>query len=359
MNPTALAARVSASICIFVLAGGAALAQRAVRPGADDLRAKAERALADKDHPRALQAYEQLRQEYKVAAPDLLQAIASSRAGDLRRDNDPRIRAEACAALFLLGNHPDCASQMATIANDAAVDVPSRLAAAESLRMANLAGERLFDFVLGQALTRSPTAAAEALAQLDPAASRGPLKRLAADSDNGDARYIATMALARMRGDDLVPVLRTIASEKSAGAARLAAYIGLAGNGDVEGLKVLNETLPLIKGRERVEAALALISLNDPRGPSLLAEVAGGDHELLRLVAAEAMFAIRRQAAERVILEGLTSGNPWVRARAIRAVDTVKMPQPDTVRRAMVDANSWVAAAATRAVIRETLTRPE
>jgi hypothetical protein len=108
-----------------------------------------------------------------------------------------------------------------------------------------------------------------------------------------------------------------------------------------------------------VEAALALISLNDPRGPSLLAEVSQGDHEMLRIDAAEAMLATRREAAERVILDGLASGNPWVRGRAIRAVETVKMPQPASLRRAMLDANSWVAASAIRAVLRETLTRPE
>jgi HEAT repeat protein len=359
MMPTAFAAHVSAGFATFILCAGPALAQKPVEgQGADGVRGQVERALADKDHPRALQAYERLREQYKIAAPDLLQAIASARAGVLRRDVDPRIRVEACAALFLLGNHPDCASQMTAIANDATVDLPSRLAAAGRLNTLKGTGERLFDHVLGQALGQSPSAAAEALAQVDSAASRGALKRLAADSDNADARYMATMALARMRGDDLVPVLRTIASEKSAGAARLAAFIGLAANGDAEGLKVLNETLPLIKGRERVEAALALIALNDPRGPSLLAEVAEGDNEMLRIDAAEAMFSTRREAAERVILNGLASGNPWVRARAIRAVETVKMPQPAAVRRAMIDANSWVAASATRAVLREASTRP-
>jgi HEAT repeat protein len=360
MTPISLAVHVSAGLCLFTLAGTPARAQTpAERPGAEAVRARVERALAQKDQPRALQAYEQLREQYKVAAPDLLQAIATARAEALRRDDDPRIKVEACAALLLPGRHADCVSQMTTIANDAGVDLPSRLAAAGTLRKANLAGEQLFDFVLGQALTRSPTAAADALAQLDPAASRDPLKRLAADSDNADARYMATMALARMRGDDLVPVLRTVASEKSAGAARLAAYIGLAANGDAEGLRVLNETLPLIKGRERVEAALALISLNDPRGPSLLAEVSQGDHDLLRIDAAEAMFPMRREAAGRVILDGLASGNPWIRARAIRAVEAVKMPQTASLRRAMLDSNSWVAASATRAVLRDALTRPE
>jgi HEAT repeat protein len=314
-------------------------------------RTAVEQALAANDIPKALQTYEQVRGK-DPQHTELLRSIAIARANQLRKDVDPRIRVDACAAVLVAARDRSCIDELTTLANDASVDVGSRLAAAVALREAKApGGDRLFEYVLGQAVEQSPSTAADILSRLPPPVSREALKRLAADSPNADARYIATMALSRLRGDDLIPVLRFVANDKSAAAARLPASIGLARNGDAEGLKVLNETLPYIRGRERIEAALTLVALKDPRGLTLLAEVAKGEHEIARVDAAEAMFASSPKEAEALLTEALKSGNPWVRVRAIRAITSLGMPQSATLRRALVDSNTSIAAAASRAAL--------
>ena len=314
-------------------------------------RASVQRALAVGDIPRALQTYEQVRAKDPAHA-ELLRSIAFARASQLRKDADPRIRIDACAAILLAAADRSCVDELTKLANDTTVDMGSRFAAASALRAANVIGsDRLFEFLLGQAMEQAPSTAADTLGRLPAAVSREPLKRLAADSTNADARYIAAMALSRMRGDDLIPVLRLVANDKTAGAARLPASIGLARNGDAEGLKVLNETLPYIRGRERTEAALVLVALKDPRGPSLLADVATGEHEIARIDAAEAMFSSRPKEAEALLSEALKSGNPWIRARALAAATSVGLRQTAVHRQSMLDRNGAVAVAAVRAAI--------
>lgn len=314
-------------------------------------RARVQLALVAGDVTRALQTYEQVRSKDPAHA-ELLRAIALTRATQLRKDVDPRIRVEACAAILLVNADRSCIDELTTLANDTSIDMGSRFAAADALRAAKVTGsDRLFEFILGQAMEQSPATAADTLGRLPAAVSREPLKRLAADSTNADARYVAAMALARMRSDDLIPVLRSVANDKSAGAARLPANIGLARNGDAQGLRVLNELLPHIKGRERTEAALVLVALKDPRGPSLLAEVAKGDHEIARIDAAEAIFSSRPKEAEALLADALKSGNPWVRARALAAGAFVGLRQTAIHRQGMIDGNPTVAVAAVRAAI--------
>ena len=314
-------------------------------------RAGVQRALASGDIANALQTYEQVRGKDPDHA-DLLRSIGMARANQLRKDADPRIRIDACAAVLVVVADRSCLDELTTAANDTSIDIGSRFTAADVLRANNVTGsDRLFEFLLGQTVEQAPSTAADTLSRLPSAVAREPLKRLAADSPNADARYIAAMALSRMRGDDLVPVLRFVANDKSAGAARLPASIGLARNGDPEGLKVLNETLPYIKGRERIEAALTLVALKDPRGPALLSEVATGEHAIARVDAAEAMFPSAPKEAETLLADALKSGNPWVRVRAIRAVTSLGLPQSAALRRTMADSNTSVAAAATHAVL--------
>ena len=349
-------ARVVAMLCLsFALVDPAVAQEPPTRDPSAVARERIERAIATQDLGPALAGYEQLRAK-DTSHRQVLGSIAFARMNQLRKDPDPRIRADACAAVLQTGAHRECTDELTTMANDGSLDAGSRLAAASALRAANVVGaDRIFEFVLGAAIEQSPASAADGLARLPASVSREPLKRLAADSSNADARYIATMALARMRGEDLLPVLRSVSSDKGAGAARLAADIGLAANGDRDALKLLNELLPHIRGRERVEAALALITLKDPRGPALLAEAATGEYEILRIEAAEAMYPTQRPAAERALNEGLASGNPWVRARAIRALTTLQIATTPPVRRAMLDKNSTVAVAAARAAMLEAI----
>lgn len=314
-------------------------------------RESARLALTAGDVARALQAYEQVRGK-DPAHLELLRSIALTRANQLRKEADPRIRVDACATILLATADRSCIDELTKLANDSSIDVGSRFAAADALRTARVTGsDRLFDFLLSQAIDQSPSTAADSLARLSPSLSREPLKRLAADSTNADARYIAAIALSRMRGDDLIPVLRSVATDPTAGAARLPAYIGLAANGDKEGLKVLNETLPLMKGRERVEAGLALVTLKDPRADSVLSEVTRGDHELVRIDAAEALYSRQPKDATRILNDALASGNPWIRARALQAATSVGLDQSASMRRAMLDRNTSVAVAAVRAAI--------
>lgn len=330
---------------------------RTVGPSADRARLQAEIAIARDDVPDAIEAYEQLQGTFRTPAPEILRAIAGAKARSLRTDADPLVRVTACEALLHVAAHAECITELNRVASDGTADATTRFAAARALYERNAPNAaRLLELVISAAISASPSVAAEGLAGLPQTVSNEPLKQLAM-SENRDARYVATLALARRRTADMLPLLRTTASDPEAGAARLVAYIGLAASGDPEALKILRETLPLITGRERLEAALALVAIRDPQGPPMLEGILKGEHEMLRIDAAEVLYPTHRSLATPVIVASMASANPWVRARAFQAMASLSVPTTPALRRSMADRNAWVASAATRAVLQEVVRR--
>ena len=145
-------------------------------------------------------------------------------------------------------------------------------------------------------------------------------------------------------------MLRAVAADRESGAARLIAHIGLAASGDLDSLKVLNETLPLMKGRDLLEAGRALVTLKDPRGTPILRSLAQEGDEMLRIEAAQALYDADPAQSARLIQTASESSNPWVRARALEAAATLRVTPTVSMRRAMLDSNSWVAVWAVQAV---------
>lgn len=302
----------------------------------------------------ALVQYEELTGRWKTPSPELLGAIVKAFAEPHRRNEEARVRADVCDALLVLGPDGACTAELNKIANDSTAEIGARLAAASALVEHSAPGARdVVNLVVGAAMTASPSVAADGLARLPPAISTEPLKRLAM-SDDRDARYVATLALIHRQTDDVVPTLRAVAADTDAGAARLVAYIGLAATGDPGGLKVLRETLPLIKGRERLEAALALTTLKDPQGPPLLQSILAGEHELQRVEAAEVLYPKVPDLARPILTNAAASSNPWVRIRGLQAFSTLGLPSTPAIRRAMGDSNAAVAVAALGLVAKET-----
>ncbi|HVJ28097.1 MAG TPA: hypothetical protein VM493_11180 [Vicinamibacterales bacterium] len=339
MTSTAFAAAILGALSLVA----SAPAQEPTAPAASK---KAWQHLSERRPAEALLVYEDLTGRLKTPAPDLLQALVKAFAEPLRGNEDPRVRVDACEALLTLGPDAKCVADLNAMANDGAVEIGARLAAASSLFEHSAPGARdVVNLVVAAAITASPSVAADSLARLPPAISNEPLKRLAM-SENRDARYVAALALARRPTDDVVPTLRAVAADTDAGAARLVAYIGLAATGDPAGLKVVRETLPLIKGRERLEAALALTAIKDPQGAPLLQALLTGEHELQRLDAAETLYPQVPDQARPVLAEGAASTNPFVRIRAMQALARLELPSTPAIRRAMGDSNSSVAVAA-------------
>jgi HEAT repeat protein len=242
---------------------------------------------------------------------------------------------------------------MRRIADDYGAETGARLAAAGVLVEGRAPGaEAGFQTLVGIAVGSHPAAAAGALIHKPSATSVQSLVLLAGNADR-DAKYIATSALARLGAKEALPVLnalKAVAADRESGAARLVAHIGLAAAGDAESLRVLNETLPLLTGRDLLEAGRALVRLKDPRGPSIVRTIAEGNDEILRIEAAEVLHESQPALAANLIRTTSQSDNPWVRARALEAAAVLRIVPTLSMRRAMLDSNSWVAIRAVQAI---------
>jgi HEAT repeat protein len=308
-------------------------------------------AIGRQDVRHAVEWYERLNRRVPAGDPELLSRIGVLRAQQLLQDPDPRVAVEACRA-----EHPTrsaaCLATVRRIADDANAPAGARLAAAGVLVDArDPAADGRFQQILQLALTNDPAVVADALTQRPSSGSLQPLMSIAENS-NEDARYLATLALIRLRSKETAALLRSVATDKSAGAARLIAYIGLAAIGDGDALKIVNETLPLMKGRDLLETGKALVDLKDARGLPILRSVAtDSEHELLRLEAAEALSPAEPDRAATIVRSLSSSDNPWIRARALEAAARLKILPTPAIRLAMLDANSWVAVRAVQAVI--------
>ncbi|MGB2714631.1 MAG: hypothetical protein WBC51_10660 [Vicinamibacterales bacterium] len=307
-------------------------------------------ALARRDAPHAVEWYERLTRRQPAGDRELLSRIGALRAQQLLDDPDPRVVVEACRAEKPTSNAP-CILAVRRVADDTNAAMGARLAAAGVLLDARQPGaEDMFQRFLDMALTNEPAIVADAIAHRPVLRSLQPLISLA-ENGNEDARYIATLALVRRRAKETAPLLRAVAADTQAHAARLIAYIGLAAIGDRDALKVVNETLPLMRGRDLLEAGRALMDLKDARGAQILRSMVGeGEHDLVRLEAAEAVNAFDPALAAAATRALSTSSNPWVRARALEAATRLRISPTPAIRMAMLDANSWVAVRAVQAV---------
>jgi len=324
---------------------------RQLPPSAAGSRLQVDVFLSVEDFAQALRAYDELTRQLKSPATDVLHSIATRRALTLRQHADLEVRVAACEALLLSGVAPDCVADLTRIANDASASFDSRLTAARVLAGHKAEGApALLEAVIAQGIVNSPVTCASALAQVPGAVSNEPLKRLLASS-NADAQYLAALALTRRRLPDAVAPLRSVATDPEAGAARLMAYIGLAALGEADGLRIVRETLPLMKGRDRLEAARALSAIKDPEGPKMLASLLTSDVEMLRIETAEALYASQPREASAALTAGIESSNQWIRAAAIAAAGRVGMPLTRSVQAAIADASPRVALAASRRIL--------
>jgi HEAT repeat protein len=307
------------------------------------------------DTARALELYE-LEATGKERRPELLSRIVGLRARQLLSDTDLRVVVEACHVQVVSGTS-SCLPTVRRIADDTEAEMATRLAAAAVLVEGRVRGADVtWEALLGVATDQKPLAAADALSRHPPRKALRPLMALATGA-NRDARYVATLALVRLHSSEALPVLRGVAADEDAGAARLIAHIGLAAAGDRASLKLVDDTLPLMKGRDLLEAGRALARLKDPRGLSILRSMTEGNHEMLRIEAAEALHQVEPDRAARLLRSASESGNPWVRASALDAAARLRITPTAAMRRAMLDSNSWVAVRAVQAVTSDVATQ--
>lgn len=330
---------------------------RQVPQSADTAKLRIDIAVSLDDFREAIAAFDDLSGRVKSAPMELLRSIATRRAAALRKHPDPEVRVEACETLMAVGAAADCGAELLATANDSAAGMENRLHAARVLTEHKARGAAaLLEAVIQQGIANSPVATASALEQMPPSLSNEPLIRLLV-ADNRDAEYLAAVAITRRRVPEAVAALRSVANDPEAGAARLMAYIGLAALRQPDGLRVLRETLPLIKGRDRLEAARALIALKDPEGPAILASLLTSESDMLRIEVAELLYSSRPRDAGAALSAGIESTNQWIRAAAIAAARRVGMPLRPSVRTAVGDDSPRVALAAIRSVLTDSHAR--
>jgi HEAT repeat protein len=160
-------------------------------------------------------------------------------------------------------------------------------------------------------------------------------------SPASDVRYGAVLALGELGGPDVAAVLRKFLEAPPEGAARLAAMLALAAQGDRAMLEEVAKIAAHFGPRENLAYARALIAVGDPLANRFIGLVQNGDDEMLRLEAA-ALLAKMAPATGRDLLVGaLGHPNVWVRVRALELLRDTK-PEPVVFAHMLTGAEDWI-----------------
>lgn len=295
----------------------------------------------------ALTAYERLIVRRPPERP-LLKEIASGVLRSLAAHEDPLIRIARCEAL----PEPDetCRQEALRAAQDRSAPVAARASAAVMLlRAGDGRGPTVLHSLRSSSSASDQLALALSLDQAPPAVAEGPLLELLA-SPHPQVQYLAASALEDIDTPRTKAALRRLA-KTGRGPAKLAAVISLARLGDHARLDEVGSALELLDGGDLLAAGEALARAGDPRGVAAIRRVSEGPHETLRLEAARGLTQFDRAAAAKVIEEGLTSSNPWIRAQALDVARRSGWTDTPKTRILLADGDAWVRLRAAQHVV--------
>ena len=156
-----------------------------------------------------------------------------------------------------------------------------------------------------------------------------------------DVRYGAVLALGERGGPDVAAVLRKFLAAPPEGAARLAAMLALAAQGDRAMLDEVGKIALYFGPRENLAYARALTAVGDPQANRYIGLVQQADDEMLRLEAA-ALLAKSSPATGRELLVGaLGHPNVWIRIRALELLRNVK-PESAVFAHLLTGPEDWI-----------------
>lgn len=160
-------------------------------------------------------------------------------------------------------------------------------------------------------------------------------------SARSEVRYGAVLAISDRRGPEVVKVLRGFLASAPEGAAKLAAMLALANQGDRQMLAEVGKIAEHFGDRERLEYARALLAAGDPQGNRHLGVVHNSDDEMLRLEAAALLAKTAPGTGRDLLVGALGHPNLWVRLRALELLRDVP-PQPNAFAHLLIANEEWI-----------------
>src|SRR5918993_384278 len=194
---------------------------------------------------------------------DALAQIATYSARHLLSSTDPLIRSESDRLLAMAGDKAAVARLKRRMDDPAASPLERAAAAASLSASGDTAAARRF----GTIAATVPERDRFSLIRLMPALPDAVALELLAPmlkSTRSDVRYGAVLAISDRRGPEVLKVLRGFLASAPEGAAKLAAMLALANQGDRQMLAEVGKIAEHLGDRERMEDALELLKAGEP-----------------------------------------------------------------------------------------------
>jgi HEAT repeat protein len=160
-------------------------------------------------------------------------------------------------------------------------------------------------------------------------------------NERSDVRYSAVVTLAERRSAEVTRILRDFLVSPPEGAARLAAMLALAAQGDRTMIAELGKLAADFGSREMLAYARALMAVGDRQANHFIGLVQNGDDQLLRLEAAALLAQTSAQSGRDLLVGALGDPSVWVRMRALELLRETR-PEPNAFAHLLVAPEDWV-----------------
>lgn len=286
--------------------------------------------------------------------PGLLRRLALAVLNDVASASGDRdASAEACLSLLAVTRH--LCEPTITLNDDAPASARLRAIARELPTQHEAASRRLSALVTQ--FTGEDWSAVVDAADAFPIAVAVRLLEQAIAAGSEGVQFAAIERLSRLDDASALPVLRPWAGRPAA-AGRLIALSAVARAGDREALAELEHLLPELRGADLLAAGIALAAQKRPRGLEAIRHVFDGDDELLQLEAAAALVRLDDPAGRARLEAELGNANVWMRLRALEKFRETALPVNAQVWRQMNDDMAWVRVRAAQVALQATGAQP-
>ena len=286
--------------------------------------------------------------------PALLRRLALAVLDDVAATPADRDAAmEACLSLLAVKRH--LCEPTITLNDDAPASVRLRAIARDLPRQRDAASRRLQGLV-SQFTADDWNSVVDGVDAFPPDVAVRLLEQAIAAGGEG-VQFSAIDRLSRIDHDSALPVLRRWSGREGA-PGRLVALAAVARRGDTEALAEIDRLLPDLRGADLLAAGIALSARKDPRGLEAIRHVLGGDDELLQLEAAAALVRLDDPSGRTRLEAELGNANVWIRLRALEKIRETEMPVSAEVWRQMNDDMPWVRVRAAQVALHATRPAP-
>ncbi len=269
--------------------------------------------------------------------PAVLRRLALAVLDDVASSPEDRdASAEACLSLLSVTRH--LCEPTITLDEDAPASARLRAIARDLPRQHDAASRRLSSLV-SQFTGDDWSAVVDASDAFPPDVAVRLLGQAIAAGGEG-VQYAAIDRLSRLDHASALPILRRWAERQAPG--RLIALAAVARTGDQQALAEIERLLPDLRGADLLAGGIALALNKRPGGLEAIRHLLVGDDELLQLEAAAALVRLDDPAGRTRLEAELANANVWIRLRTLEKIRETALPVSAQVWRQMNDDMPWV-----------------